>query len=261
MRRAAKSNKMKRTFFCGWMIAFMLLSVAVLHAQSPAELYQQANQQYRQKQYASAAASYEKILSEGYKNAATYYNLGNCYYKLDSTGKSILNFERALKLAPDDEDVAYNLRLARSRAVDDSQPVPQLAIVTWWNNFRNANSSGQWALVSLGFIWAALIAFAMALFLGSRKVFNTVGLLLVFCSVSSLLFAAGQRSREQDANNAIVMVSSSYVKSAPDAGSGDLFMVHEGTRLQILDQVGEWNKIRLADGKVGWIEKQNFERI
>ena len=102
--------------------------------------------------------------------------------------------------------------------------------------------------------WTYLVLFVI--------IFAETGLVVTpFLPGDSLLFAAGQRSREQNANNAIVMVSSSYVKSAPDAGSGDLFMVHEGTRLQILDQVGEWNKIRLADGKVGWMEKQSFERI
>lgn len=230
-------------------------------AQSSVELYNRANKFYSSKQFQDAAADYEQLLSQGYRNAEIYYNLGNCYYKMDSIGKCILNYERALKLSPKDEDILHNLKLARLKPIDNIQPVPQLAIVTWWNDFVSFNSSKGWGIFAMIAVWLFILFFTMFFFLSRRRVFNIVALLFLFVSFTSLALAVHQRQQEGKSDEAIVMVSSSYIKSAPDASASDLFMIHEGTRLQILDQVGEWNKIRLADGKIGWMEKEGFERI
>src|SRR4051812_30872548 len=112
----------------------LLLSVTAF-SQSVGELYKSAGNLYKEKQFQQAADNYEKIISQGYKSPEVYYNLGNCYYKLNSTGKSILAYERALKLSPDDEDIIHNLKLAELKVSDRIQPIPQLSIITWWNNF------------------------------------------------------------------------------------------------------------------------------
>ena len=241
----------------------LLLAGCLLNAnaQPAAELFAQANQLYKANEYRQAAADYEQLISQGYHTAEVFYNLGNCYYKIDSTGACILNFERALKLSPKDEDIIHNLKLAQLKAIDNQQPVPQLAIITWWNNFITFRNSQGWGLLALLLVWASFLVFAVALLMGRKKILNAMGLLLLLASGSALALAFHQRSWEQSSQMAILMASTSFVKSAPDANASDLFMLHEGARLEILDQVGEWNKIRLEDGKVGWIEKESFEKI
>jgi tetratricopeptide (TPR) repeat protein len=243
------------------MVCLLLCLSSVAFGQQPTELYKSAAQLYKTNQFDQAAAAYEKILSQGYKSAEVYYNLGNCYYKLNTLNKAILNYERALKLAPQDEDIQHNLAVANTKVVDKIQPVPTLALLNLWNGIVEAKSSYGWALIALGFIWLALVFFAIYLFVGIRKFSFAVGTMLVVFSIAVIMLATKQSNKEQQSDAAILSVSNSFVKSAPDANGNDLFMLHEGVKFQILDRVGEWSKIRLADGKVGWIERGNYEKI
>lgn len=240
-----------------WMMATaLILATSGVIAQSAMEIYKSAGAFYKQKQFSEAAASYEKLLAQGYRSADVYYNLGNCYFKMDSMGKCILNYERALRLAPDDEDAAHNLRLANLRIIDKIEPVPQLAILTWWNHLLESHASKTWANFSLMVLWLALLFAGAGLFLGRKRFsFSIAGFMAMFSFVF-LFFASVQRQHENATDRAILMAASANVKSAPDDHAGNLFLLHEGTRLQILDRVGEWNKIRLEDGKVGWIPRR-----
>src|SRR6266446_4572997 len=141
-----KSEVRKESIHCSFLAALAIAFAILLcfsfagYSQSATELYNQANQSYKAKQFLQAADKYEKLIAQGYKSAEVCYNLGNCYYKIDSVGKCILNYERALKLSPKDEDIIHNLKLAKLKAIDNIQAVPQLAIVTWWNDFVSFNS-------------------------------------------------------------------------------------------------------------------------
>lgn len=259
-------NKSRFNFSC-FRIAFAFLGVWILgigyslQAQSSSQLYASANSLYKSNQFERAAVNYEKILAQGYQTAEVYYNLGNCYYKLKNTGKAILYYERALKLAPNDEDVLHNLKHAQFRATDKLTPVPQLAVVTAWNNFTTSQSSKAWGIWALVFIWFALIAFTFYLFVGIKRLMVTLSLLLLFLSIAAVSLAFKQSEAEEHSESAILLVNNLNVKSAPDMNGTDLFTIHEGIKFRILDQVGNWNKIRLADGKVGWVEKGMFEKI
>ncbi|MCY7409000.1 MAG: tetratricopeptide repeat protein [Chitinophagales bacterium] len=236
-------------------------SFAIATAHSSIELFTSANQFYNSKQFQQAADEYEKIIAQGFKNAEIYYNLGNCYYKLNNVSKSILAFERALKLSPKDEDIIHNLALARMKATDKIQHIPELNVIVWWNSFTTFYSSNGWSILALTFIWLSVFAFAIYLFMARKKSLLWItGLLLMF-SLSFFALALHQKKMVQHSNSAILVVPSSYVKSSPDANGGDLFMIHEGCKLEVLDQVGEWRKIKLEDGKIGWIQKRNFEMI
>ena len=243
------------------LFAFTYCLLPIAHSQSPAELFKTANQQYKSNQFDQAALSYEKIISQGYKTPEIYYNLGNCYYKLNNLSKTIVNYERGLKLSPQDEDILHNLKIANARVVDKIVPVPQLGIIVRWNNLVSSKSSKGWGTLALVLIWLSLFFFALYIFIGLRNFTITTGCILLFLSVSSLGFALKQNEKEQNSDTAILTIANSYVKSAPDNGGNDLFMLHEGIKFQVLDRVGEWNKIRLTDGKVGWIEKGSFEKI
>jgi len=245
-----------------FILAGVLLCLSLLtFGQQPAELYKTASQLYKAGQFDQAAADYEKIIGQGYKTAEVYYNLGNCYYKLNTINKAIINYERALKITPQDEDIQHNLAIANARVVDKIVPVPTLAILNAWDSFVSIRSSNGWAMLAVGFIWLALVFFAIYLFVGIRKVSFALGTVFVMTSLVFIGLAVKQSNKEQQEDAAILMVSNSFVKSAPDANGNDQFMLHEGVKFQILDRVGEWSKIRLADGKVGWIERSSYEKI
>jgi len=230
-------------------------------AQSPSQIYTSANALYKNNQFEQAASAYEKILMQGYRTPEVYYNLGNSYFKMHNTGKTILNFERAHKLAPEDEDIAHNLKLAQLKAVDKLIPVPQLGIVTSWNNLLTSQSSKGWGIFGLAFVWVALIVFAVYLLIVRKSLVLFLSLTLLLLSFVSLSLALKQSSAEENSDSAILIVENVNVKSAPDANGTDLFTIHEGLKLELCDQVGNWAKVRLADGKVGWIEKNLFEKI
>lgn len=231
------------------------------YCQQPTELYKTANQLYKANLFDSAATQYEKILVQGYKSAEVYYNLGNCYYKVSNLGKCIVNYERAQQLSPDDEDIQHNLHLANLRTSDKIVPVPQMELVTRWNNFVASNSSRGWGILAVVFVWVTLVFLATYLFFGFRRFFLNIGVIMLIVSLSCMALAFKQSHKEEDSNAAILTVTNAFAKSAPDAGATDAFMIHEGIKFHLLDQVGEWVKIRLADGKVGWMEKGNFEKI
>lgn len=236
-------------------------STAVMLAQSPSEIFSRANESYKANQFRAAADDYEKLLSQHYQYAEIYFNLGNCYFKMDSVGKSILNYERGLRQAPDDEDISYNLRLAKMKSVDAIQPVPQPAFITWWTGFVKSGSAERWGVYALISIWMSLFMVAVYLFFARRKLVSRFAVLLLCLSFAFLSLAVYQHQQHTKSVLAVVMVQSAFVKSAPDTGAGNLFMIHQGTAVQLLDQVGDWNKIRLEDGKIGWLRNENFERI
>ncbi len=249
-----------RFFFC--IVSFIILFItSVGHAQPTEQLYKSANEFYKSKQFDKALNNYKKIISQGYRNSEVYYNLGNCYYKLNAVGKSVLAFERALKLSPDDEDIQHNLILAQYKCVDKIQPIQQLAIIKLWYNFISFNTSNGWGIYSMIFVWLAILAFIISFFTGRNRLSTILTFLFLVSSFVFLSLAIYQKKTDQDSINAIVMVQSVNVKSAPDSNSNDIFLIHEGSKLYLLDKVSEWNKIRLEDGKVGWIESGNFEKI
>ena len=240
---------------------FLLAKVPSFGQSVPAALYKKAAEHYKVAQYDQAAEQYEQLLAQGHKEAAVYYNLGNCYYKLNQNAKAILNLERAAKLEPEDEDIQHNLKLANLKTIDKLQPVPQLPVIIWWKQFISSHSSGGWATIALVLVWISLISFAVFFFIGMKKITSAIGLLCMIFSIFFLALAFRQNHKEHNPGEAVLMISNSFVKSAPDENGNNLFMIHEGIKFEILDRVGAWHKIRLADGKVGWLEKGTFERI
>lgn len=240
--------------------AYMLCFSLSAFAQAPVS-FASANALYKANQFAEAGLAYEKLLGEGYKDAVVYYNLGNCYYKQNQLGKAIINYERAHRLSPDDEDINHNLKLANAHLVDKVQPVPQLGVVRAWNNFSSSHSASGWGWYALGAVWLAFVAFALYLFTDMKKLMAGLGATSLFVSLAFLLLALGQYKSENNSGEAVLTVASTYVKSAPDDNGTNVFMLHEGVKFRLLDNVSTWYKVRLADGKVGWVERTHFEKI
>lgn len=227
--------------------------------------FESANQAYRSGDYSKAAKLYEEILSQGYESEALHYNLGNCNYKLNHVPAAILEFERARKLDPDDEDIRHNLTLANLRVIDRVEPIPDLFYVDWWRKCADLASADRWGSLAVGSLWLAVVLCAALLlpyrsFL-VRRIISFVALAGFVLFLVSLAAALDRRSREQNHSYGIVFAASTSARSAPDEQSTSLFVLHEGVKVELLDRVGDWNKIRLADGKIGWIQSSTFQII
>lgn len=245
-------------------ICLLLLSAQLGLAQEARLEFNQANQLYRDAQYEKAAQLYEQVSKNGYESPALYYNLGNCYFKLHNIPAAVLAYERARRLAPHDDDINYNLRLTNLRVIDKIDPLPQLFLLDWWNGFIGSFSSDGWALVVIICAWSAaaggVVFFLFRSGVVQRLAFALAAIALICCalSVTGLL---QQLKREGYDRAAVVFSPSVSVKSAPDNQSTDLFVLHEGVKVELLDAVGDWRQIRLPDGKIGWLAGESIQTI
>jgi len=239
-----------------------ILFSATLFAQ--ADLLQKANEYYTKEEYPKAIDEYNKILMTNLESPEVYFNLGNAYYKTNQFTLAILNFERAKLLAPDDEDIEFNLLVANQKVVDSIQELPGIFIVRWWNTLVNSQSTDTWAVLSiLGFI-VFLIFIGLYFFASTgevKRISFWAACFLIVLSIFSWSFAARQKSRQVNHSYAIVMQPTVTVKSSPSEKGTNLFVVHEGLKVRITDKLGDWLEIRLADGNKGWLLVESIERI
>jgi tetratricopeptide (TPR) repeat protein len=229
-----------------------------------AELLQKANDAYTKQQYKQAIEDYNQILKTNLESPEVYFNLGNAYYKTGQYTLAILNYERAKLLAPDDEDITFNLQVANQKVVDSIQELPGLFVVRWWNSIINSQTTDTWAIFSIISFIAFLVMLGFYFFAKTsdvRRITFWTGCFLIVFTIFTWSFAAKQKSRMVNHAYAIVMQPTVTVKSSPDAGGTNLFVVHEGLKVRITDKLGDWVEIRLADGNKGWLLLETIERI
>jgi hypothetical protein len=227
-------------------------------------IWSKANELYTKGQFVEANELYLGIYNSGKQSAALLYNIANTHYKLGNLGQSILFYERALKLEPKDEDIQYNLALAQSQTVDKIEEVPTIFIVSWWNNFRNFLSINQWGIVSLCCFILVLILLLVAFFgksTGRRKLAFFLGVVFFIGSVGSLMIAQIGLRKLRESKEAIISPAVVSVKAAPDNNSIDLFILHEGTKVNVLETIGGWRRVKTADGNQGWLPGSAAEII
>ena len=227
-------------------------------------LWARANAAYSNGSYREAIALYETLLSEGVHSDKLYYNLGNSWFKQGRMGKAILNYNRALLLDPMDEDTQYNLAMANARIVDKIDAVPEFFLKGWLRDLGLLLSSNAWAvlgLVFLGLTFAAVILWLLSNTLTLRKVGFYGGLLSLFFCLACTFYAHFQRTRLLYSPEAVVMNLVAPVKSSPGSGSKDIFVLHEGTKVRMLERLDGWTEIVLSDGNKGWITSNAIEAI
>lgn len=219
---------------------------------------------YIKEDYATAAQIYEGLLSDG-ESADVYYNLGNSYYKLGEIAKSILNYERALLLQPGNGDIRANLEVARAKAIDKVELVPEIFFISWIKSLINIMSVDAWAwwgIVSFLFFIVALYFFIFSKQVVLKKIGFTASIVLLIITVCANIFASEQKEHLVNRTNAIVMNPSVTVRSTPSESGTSLFILHEGRKVSIKDKsMREWTEISLEDGKVGWVPASSIEVI
>lgn len=233
-------------------------SLAVADTPESVLTKQEADSLYDKGLYAEAADAYEAIIASNGVSADLYYNLGNAYYKLDEIARSILNYERALLLNQGDEDIRANLALARGKTVDKVTPPSEMFFVSWWRDFANMVSVDTWAVVAVVSFVLLLLGVAAYLFVEQiivRKIgFYSAALFLLLTVVFNLA-AMFQRDSIMNRTTAIIMQPVVSVKSSPNDAGTDLFLIHTGSKVEILDDtMTDWAKIKLEEGKEGWVQ-------
>ena len=239
----------------------LLFLCSFLMAQSS---FEAANQAYEKGNYNFSIEQYEGVLGAGQHSAELYYNLGNAYFKTGNLGKAILNYERTLTLAPQDAQVRDNLAIAQARTIDIIQPLPGFFLTRWWRSLQQSLSAGVWSWLSILMLWLSVGGFSAWLLMTGREQKKRGfigGVLCLFLFGITFALAAQRNATQQNSNQAIILSKETALKDAATADSPDILTLHEGTKIYLLDQIGEWHKVRLPNGERGWLAEGSFEEI
>jgi tetratricopeptide (TPR) repeat protein len=243
----------------------ILLAMAVsATAQTPEQLMQQGNDAYAKADYPAAIQHYNAVLQAGQQSADLYYNLGNAHYRQEEYGLAILNYERALRLNPRFTEARENLDLANTQTEDEIAPLPEIFLLQWAHNVVAWFSPTGWRIIFLCLL--AVLGALTALFVLRddylwRKwtlIGGSVTAVLLLLSLACTISSSVRYNRH---DGAIVTVPMAVVKSSPESGSVDKLILHEGTKVKIDETVGDWHKVRIADGNTGWLPQAEITII
>lgn len=255
-------------------IGFALLSFGTLMANEGdslssqmnagnADLFRQGNEAYADEHFEKAIEFYRGVLTGNRESAELYFNMGNAYFKMGDLPNAILHYEKARKLDPADDDIKTNLDIANLKTVDKVEAKPELPFSAWWKTLLNTNLVDEWASKS---IYLSFLAFAiMLIFLFTnglvKKISFFAGAFVFAISMVFFLLGMQQRSMHENSRYGIIFSPSVTVKSAPEADGTRLFVIHEGTKIEILDEREDWTEISLMNGNKGWLKTEVFRPI
>ena len=264
-RMKGKKNMSSRTAVVAFLV--MLLPFAA-QAQDDAyvdSLWNAANAAYTEGRWDDAAADYMMISDMGLESASLYCNAGDACFKAGNVPMAIVYYERALKIDPSYSDARYNLQLMNQMIQDRIDPVPEFVLKVWVKDICYIMDSDSWTIcffVFLALALAMLLLFLLSPSVAGRRTGFFTGAAALLLAVLSVSFALMQKSDYMNVDDAVVMRPVTSVKSSPsDESSTDLFILHEGTKVRIIDEVGSWNNIELADGRQGWVRTGDLETI
>ena len=248
-----------RKVFC----LILTLGYAIVYGQNTA-LFEQATSAYNEGEYEKAIENYLEIIGNGEHSSALYYNLGNCYYKLNQIAPSIYYYEKALLLSPGDKEIKNNLIYAQQMTIDAIEPVPESGLSKVYNSIIGLLTFDQWAYLAVSLVLLFVLSYLAYYFLrySSHKrisfITSIISLIAVIISVS---FAIVQYKHYKSEQPAIVFAQECLVKSEPNNRSSEVFLLHEGTKVKVIDALEDFKKIELADGKIGWVHQDEIKML
>lgn len=237
-------------------------SAQVSGQEGVAGLWSQANSAYGETQYQNALNYYQMIEGEGLVSADLYYNIGNTYFKLEDNPHAILYYEKALKIDPAHKDALNNLSICNSLILDKIEVVPEFIIVTWIRQVKYLFSANVWAWLTVALVFVtALLLLLFKFGRSGRKVSFVFACIVFFFAICTFAFSISAKSDAVKVDEAIVIAPVASIKSSPGDAGKSIFVLHEGTKVSILDDLGEWRKIELSDGRQGWVLDNSIEEI
>ncbi len=243
----------------------ILLIQNLAFAQSSMEsLFKQGNSAYNKAEYQKAISLYEQTLKMGQFSAEVYYNLGNAYYKLNNIAESIYYFEKAKQLDPNDEDIIINSNFAKNMTIDAIEKLPESQIVTFQKKIYGIFNFSYWSYLTVILFWIFSGFFLVYVFIKSASLkqtffFIAFGILIFF--MISFLITYSIEEKEKNTNFAILFSNQKDIWSEPNQQAELLFSLHEGTKVEVLDILENWKKIRIANGSEGWIENASLRYL
>jgi tetratricopeptide (TPR) repeat protein len=226
------------------------------------EVFELANKAYQNEFYKEAQSLYAQIEDAGYASAELYYNLGNCFSKMKALAPSIYYYEKALKLNPGLRDAQINLELANRNTIDDIQTLPQTLLQRLDSTYLKAFSVHTWAWISLAFsllFGASFLAFHFSLSPGKRRLFFVSSFLSAGLLIIALLIVFKENNELINRRDAVLFDLETQVRNAPSDKAEVDFTLHEGTVMQVVDEVDMWRKIKLVDGSEGWLKQESIK--
>ncbi|WP_034920191.1 tetratricopeptide repeat protein [Gillisia sp. CAL575] len=243
-------------------ILFLLLLICVPMMGQNNALFEKANEAYNNGNYPEAVSRYTEVLKNGEESAELYFNLGNAHYKLNYIAESVYNFEKALLLDPTDKTIKNNLEFASNMVIDDIKVIPKSGLSNFITNAISIFSFNGWAWIAiLGVVIFSVLFLLYYFSIASKwkRVFFTVAISAVIISFVSLIFAFYLSSVTQNKEFAIVFAEEVSVRNEPNLRGNELFLLHEGTKVQILNTFQNWVELELVNGSTGWMDKSSIK--
>jgi tetratricopeptide (TPR) repeat protein len=251
---------MKRRFV--FILAIVIGSFS--YAQTANELFSKANDFYKNGQYTKAAQLYSNIEKSGLESDDLFFNLGNSYYKLNKVAPSIYYYEKALKLNPLHQDASNNLTFAKRMTIDIIEDLPKTFLQRFSLNVIQKLTYNTWAILAVTASFLAAVLFLLYYFSATPKskiFYFNITIFAVFVMAITVIFAYSNYETTQNSSNAIIFSAKSEIKNSPSLDGETVFELHEGTKVTILDALSNWKKIKLADGKIGWVNASDIKEI
>ena len=243
------------------LLYLLFLITPISWAQSP---FEKGNQYYQKENYQAAITSFESILNSGKESAEVYFNLGNAYYKLHKVAPAIYNYEKALLLSPNDEEIKTNLDFARKMTIDDIKVIPRVGFQKLISDFTSKYYYDTWAWIAVAFAFLFLAFFA-GYYFSQRTVLKRIFFfgMFVWLAGIGLTAASGfyEKNRTDSEKPAIIFAETTPLKNEPKINSQDATVLHEGTKVYILESIANWKKVELTDETTGWIEEDAIKEI
>ena len=226
--------------------------------------FEKGNDLYQKENYQAAITSYESILKSGKNSADLYFNLGNCYYKLHKVAPAIYNYEKALLLNPNDVEIKTNLEFARKMAIDDIKIIPKVGFHKLIKDFTSNYHYDTWAWIAVSLAFTFLLFF-IGYYFSQTTLLKRIFFLGMFALLLGIMLSVAsgiyEKTHYENEKPAIVFAEMTTVKSEPKSTSPDAFVLHEGTKVYILESIANWKKIELTDETTGWSEADAIKEI
>jgi tetratricopeptide (TPR) repeat protein len=240
---------------------FLLLTSQFFFAQGG---FEKGNALYQKGKYEEAITAYQSVLDSKKESAELYFNIANCYYKLNNVAPAIYNYEKAILLDPTDREIQNNLAFAQKMTIDEIKVVPKVGFAKLLRDFTGTFHYNTWGLITVvlsGLFLLFFIGYYFSQLTFSKRVFFIGMFILVFLVLLSFLAAVFEKSQFENERPAIVFAEITQVKSEPKASSSDVFTLHEGAKVLLHESIENWVKIELTDGSEGWIEKSAVKSV
>ena len=240
-------------------ITFYLL-LGAASAQDSKSLFQTANTYYQNKQYDEAEKMYLLLLKKDKNNANAHFNLGNTYFHLQQYAEAILNYEKAKKLQPDNKTIQHNIELTNNKLFSKIEFSKEFFVTKQIKNTVQAKSSKSWSMYMLFALWFGIILMCIYFFTTNKYAYR-IGFIACLSSFLFAYFTYTAYNNEHQQNFAIVTKENATIKSAPvnDITSNDT--IQSGIKVEIIDNDKNWRKVKLPNGKTGWIEITQIDLI